>query len=310
MTGVTQPPSTGPVMTDPAFSRSPMSTAAFAGTEARSFRDKIGDIEVVALSDGGVPVPRPPGTPGSSEMILRPLACLLVRLPGEPGLVLIDAGFGPVAKRAGLPLPTAGRLVASLSAAGVALEDIGTVLISHIHPDHVDGLYDDDGVPIYPKATYRVGAEELAFWSQADLDLSWSPSPAPFKAEMLATAKRLVGFAGSTLETFHAGEPAMPGIETVLLPGHTPGQVGFIMSSGGKHLLYTADALTTPEMSIATPDRQNPIDLDPELGVRTRKTLLDKLCQPGWHSFSPHFPWPNLGSVEKLGDHYRWNSVG
>ncbi len=297
-------------MTDPALSPTPASTPAFAGTEARFYQHRIGDLEVVALSDGGIPVPRPPGTRGTADFVLRALACLLIRLPSEGGLVLIDAGFGPAAKRAGLPLPTAGRLLASLSAAGIAAEDIGTVLISHIHPDHVDGLYDDDGVATYPNATYRVGAEELAFWSQQELDLSWSPSPPPFKAEMLATAKRLLGFAGNTLQTFHAGQPAMPGIETMLLPGHTPGQVGFIMSSRGDHLLYTADALTTPEMSIEAPDRQNPIDLDPELGIRTRKTLLEKLCQPGWHSFSPHFPWPNLGSVRKAGERYRWNPAG
>ncbi len=278
-------------------------------TPARFQHFHVGDVQVVCLSDGGVIVPRPPGTSGESNAILRPLACLLVSLPGSSGYVLMDAGFGPNPKRAGEPLATAGRLLASLAAAGIALAEIRTVLVSHIHPDHTDGLYHDDGTPTFPNAAYRVGVEELAFWSQEGLDLSWSPSPAPFQAEMMAAAKRFLGFGGRSVETFRAGEPALPGIDTVLLPGHTPGQVGFIIPSGGEHLVYTADAMTTVEMSIGMPDRLHPIDLDPELGVRTRATLLEMLCRPGWHGFSPHFPWPNLGAVRSTNGRYTWTPM-
>ena len=279
------------------------------GTQARFARFRIGDIDAVVLNDGGVVVPRPPGAPGQADTVLRPLACLLVRLPGADGLVLIDAGFGPVAKRAGEPLPTAGRLLASLAAAGIAPEEIGTVLISHVHPDHVDGLYLDDGTATFPNAAYRIGAEELSFWSAEPLDLSWSPSPPGFKAEMLSAARRLLGFAGTSLQTFRAGEPAMPGIGTMLLPGHTPGQTGFVIATGAGHVLYTADALTTIEMSVATPERHNPIDLDPELGVKTRKMLLERVTGSGWHSFSPHFAWPNLGTIRSAGQRYHWTAA-
>ena len=293
-------------MADPARSPAPASAFPMAGSEARFQRFRVGAMDIVVLSDGGIPVPRPPGAAGAGGIILRPLCCLLVRLPGPGGLVLMDAGFGPHAKRAGQSLPTAGRLLESLADAGVAPGDIGTVLVSHIHPDHVDGLYDDDGTAIFPNATYRVGAEELAYWSQPNLDLSWSPAPPPVQAEMLATAKRLLGFAGNTLQTFRAGEPAMPGIDTIPLPGHTPGQVGFILSDDGDHLVNTADAVTTVEASIWTPDAKHPLDLDPELGIRTRKALLATLVERGWRSFSPHFPWPNLGTVGQEGERYVW----
>ena len=100
----------------------------------------------------------------------------------------------------------------------------GTVLVSHIHPDHVDGLYDDSGARIYPNAEYRVGAEELAFWSQKNLDLSWSPVPPPRQDEMIAAAIRLLDFSNGSLTTFRGGEAAAPGVGTISLPGHTPGQ--------------------------------------------------------------------------------------
>ncbi len=276
---------------------------SFPAPEPKFVSFRIGEIEGLALSDGGIPVPGPPGT---SRLVLRQLSCLLVRSPETAGWILLDSGFGPVPKMMGEPLPTGGCLLASLALAGIAPADIGTVLVSHIHPDHVDGLYDESGARVFPNAEYRVGAEELAFWSQDNLDLSWSPAPPPRKAEMLAAATRLLGFAKGSLKTFRAGDAAAPGVGTILLPGHTPGQVGFILTSGDRQLLYTADALTTPEMSINIPERHHLLDLDPEQGVITRLALLGTLSEPGWQTFTPHFPWPGLGSVQGAGKTFTW----
>ena len=269
---------------------------------ARHQRFRIGSIEATALNDGFIPVPNPRGP----ELTLRPLACLMVRVPQTGKLVLMDAGFGPDAKRAGRPLPTAGRLLASLAEAGVAPGEIDAVLISHIHPDHVDGLYDDSGAKIFPNATYHAGAEEVAFWNQKDLDLSHSSVPPPFQSEMLECARRLCDFANDTLTLFQAGDEALPGIGTMLVPGHTPGQVAFVVPGGSETLLYTADAFTSPEMSINNPEAHNPVDLNPAQAVQTRLSLIRQLAQPGWHGFTPHFPWPNLGQLRTAVGRLAW----
>jgi len=61
---------------------------------------------------------------------------LLVRTPD--GLALIDTGAGlALAEEWGEPV---GRLDEALGAAGVAADDIGLVLLSHAHPDHIGGL--------------------------------------------------------------------------------------------------------------------------------------------------------------------------
>lgn len=112
----------------------------------------------------------------------------------------------------------------------------------------------------------------------------------------MGAAKRMLGFAGNGLRTFHAGEEVLPGIGT-MLPGHSPGQVGFIPSSSLDKLLYTGDALSEPATSIGTPDVYNPMDMDPDLAVETRHKAIALLSQPHWQSFTPHFPWPNLGRV-------------
>lgn len=191
-------------------------------------RFRLGDIECFALSDGGIPMPSPPGQdaslqgPGGPAPMLLPLSCLLARLPGG-GAVLMDTGFGAGAAFAGQPMPSVGRLSESLAGAGARLEDISAVLISHVHPDHVGGMYRGDGAQTYPNATYHTGAEELVFWSREPLDLSQAVSPPPFKARMAEAAKRMLGFAGDGLRTFRAGEEVLPGIGTMLLPGHSPG---------------------------------------------------------------------------------------
>ena len=107
----------------------------------------------------------------------------------------------------------------------------------------------------------------------------------------------MLGFAGDTLRTFKAGDEVLPGIGTIALPGHAPGQVGFILSSGGNRLLFTADAVAHPVVPIETPDVYNPMDMDPDRAVKTRHELVVLLSAPGWQAFTPHFPWPSLGRV-------------
>ena len=262
---------------------------------------RIGEIECYGLSDGAMVRPTPSPPPGAppappAPPVMIPLSCLLVRLPGI-GLVLIDSGFGNEATFGGRPMRSVGHLTESLAAAGFAPDDIDVVLISHIHPDHVTGLHRNDGTKTYPNATYCVGAEELAFWSQEPLDLSQAASPPHIKIGMEHAAKRMLGFVGDTLRTFRAGEEVLPGIGTMLLPGHAPGQVGFILSSGGERLLYTGDAISIPGVSIETPDVYNPMDMDPDRAVRTRHELIAMLSEPGWQTFTPHFRWPSRGYV-------------
>jgi glyoxylase-like metal-dependent hydrolase (beta-lactamase superfamily II) len=292
-------------------------TQILPGAEPRFYRFNVGEFECIALSDGGMPVPRPPAgydmLPSLPPMpqipaglILLPLSSLLVSLPGV-GNVLIDTGFGSNPGMFGSgPARPVGHLVASLVAAGVPPEDIDVVLISHLHPDHIGGMYSDDGKKLYPNAVYYAGAEEIEFWSKDDLDLGFTNTPPPLRTSAIEAAKRMLGFAGDTLKVFRAGEDVLPGIGSISLPGHSPGQVGFILSSAGKKLLFTADSLTNPVISIETPDVHNPVDMNSDLAVKTRHKVIALLSEPDWQNFTTHFPWPNLGSVKTRNGHFIW----
>ena len=60
--------------------------------------------------------------------------------------VLIDAGAGNTMQ------PTLGKLPDNLRAGGVSPADVTHILLTHLHPDHANGLVDDAGHAIYPNA--------------------------------------------------------------------------------------------------------------------------------------------------------------
>ena len=239
------------------------------------------------------------------EFVLLPLSSLLVRLPGV-GNVLMDTGFGQNAMIGPQPLLTVGRLASSLAAAGIDPADVNAVLISHMHPDHIGGLYDQQGNKAFPNASYHIAAEELAFWSQDPLDLSFTNAPPPLQAHVADAAKRVLECGRNDFQTFKAGEDALPGIGSISLPGHAPAQVGFILSSGAETMLFTADAITNPVTSIQTPEVHSATDMNKDLAQETRHRLIALLLENGWQNFTTHFPWPSIGRVTSKNEQTIW----
>ena len=113
---------------------------------------KVGDIEVTALYDGIWEKPHDPAfiknasveetkealvkagmTP---EFVPIPLTVVVLKMGGK--YVMVDSGSGGQWK------PTAGRMPANMKAAGIDPAKIGTILISHFHPDHIFGLMEKD----------------------------------------------------------------------------------------------------------------------------------------------------------------------
>jgi len=76
----------------------------------------------------------------------------------DAATVLIDAGAGNTMQ------PTLGKLPSNLKAAGIDPSDVTHIILTHIHPDHANGLVDDEGEAVYPNAEVLVHAQELDFW--------------------------------------------------------------------------------------------------------------------------------------------------
>src|SRR5262249_57325857 len=77
-------------------------------------------------------------------------------------LVVMDTGLGlgmhQQSKGAG------GQFHGNLAAAGIDPNTVDTVIISHFHADHINGLLGADNKPAFPHAEVLVPAGEWTFW--------------------------------------------------------------------------------------------------------------------------------------------------
>lgn len=132
------------------------------------YRMKLGGIEVTALYDGtwlrkidGKFVRN-----ATSAAVNRALADAFLPpnvVPTSFTALLVDTGKGQVlidAGTGGQLGPTTGFLGGALAAAGIDPKSIGTILITHFHPDHISGIRDKDGGKVFPNAEIKVPLAE------------------------------------------------------------------------------------------------------------------------------------------------------
>ncbi len=256
----------------------------------------VGDIAVDFLPDGAIRHDPAASYPGSSHALwassaeyldedgrlVMSLGALLVRTGGHT--VLVDLGWGPSSTDLVDPATGApngriegGQLLDSLAAIGVAPAEVEAVLFSHLHRDHV-GWLGDPGHPTFPSATYLVADAELDHWRGAGRT---GIGPAPTAEQLAAVEGR--GHAVAD------GDTPFPGISVLATPGHTPGHLSFVLSSGDGRAVVLGDAVHCP-VEITEPELAFVVDVDPVLAQRTRRHLEQELLRPGTIAAGPHFP--------------------
>ncbi|WP_375456960.1 MBL fold metallo-hydrolase [uncultured Methylobacterium sp.] len=211
--------------------------------------------------------------------------------------VLIDTGYGRLGPE------TMGRVPAALAAVGILPEEIGTILVTHLHPDHVGGLT-VDGVAAYPNAEVVVHADEAAHWLP-DAALAQAPDAARAYFE---GARRAVAPYRERMRLQSGGE-VVPGITVVPLPGHTPGHCGFRIVSGDKSLLMWTDIVHMPAIQFKQPEAGVAFDVDGERARATRKRILDEIADDGSVVAGSHLEFPAVGTVTRDGAGYRFVPV-
>ena len=273
---------------------------------------EIGDLEVIVISDGILPLPTSTMStnvdPHSraewfKDQFLGPdkfdwaLNVLVVRTKDR--LILVDAGLGGQFDG----FPRAGLLPKRLASAGIELESITDVIITHMHMDHVGGLLVDHVKRrLRPDLRVHVSATEVEFWKAPDFSRTVMPAPIP--DVLKSTAAQFASEYGSRLVTFDEQAEVAPGVIVERTGGHTPGHSVVRLASGGDQLTFAGDALFP--VAFDHPDWQNGFEHDPEEAVRVRVRLLEALAASGGLLVATHLPFPSVGRVAKDGNAFRW----
>lgn len=267
---------------------------------------KLGDFAVAALHDGAVQFPTPPNFIRNLSDADTASAFAAVGLPSDKlsltftpmvvstgkNLVLFDTGFADNGS------PTAGRLIANLAAVGIKPEDIDTVVISHFHGDHINGLRNKAGTLMFPKAEIVVPEPEWAYWMD---DAKMSAAPDGLKGNF-QNCRRVFGAEAAKVRRFGWGKEVVPGVTAVQADGHTPGHTAFLVASGKDQMMYVADITNNPAIFAKNPELKAMFDMDADRAVATRKAILDRAAADKVRVAFYHGAFPSNGFVTKAGN--------
>lgn len=274
------------------------------------YRYRVGDIEVTAVNDGMRSFPLPDGFVRNAtreqvnaaleaafmpkDMMSIQFNPLLVNTAGK--LVLIDTGNGP---QGGGNAPV-GRLMGNLGWADVKPADVSTVIISHFHADHINGLRADDGGLAFPNAEILVPEVEWKYWMD---DGEMSRAPEALKGAF-ANVRKVFKDIDSRVKPYAWDKEIVPGITSVEAAGHTPGHTAFVIASGNGKLFVQSDTTNLPALFAVHPDWQVQFDMDPAKAAETRKRIYDMLASERLQVTGYHFNFPSTGFVAKAGEGY------
>jgi glyoxylase-like metal-dependent hydrolase (beta-lactamase superfamily II) len=306
----------------PAVSSSPAHAAAPpVGRQAAGwYRYRVGDIEVTVVTDGVNRFRFPDGFVAnrSREQVNTGLASLYmglekdqIAIPYSPcavntggKLVVIDTGTGEgnFQKSKG----AAGQFVNNLKASGIEPAQVDTVVISHFHGDHINGLITADGKPTYPNAEIMVPAPEWKYFMD---DAEMNRQTTDRMKGVFAGFRRV--FKGLKVTQYEVGKDVAPGILAVATHGHTPGHMSYTVSSGKSAVFIQSDVTNLP-LFVRNPDWHLMFDQDAQAAEATRRKVYDMLSAERMMVQGFHYPFPALAYIEKSGNGYReipvpWN---
>lgn len=270
--------------------------------------------KVWALHDGWMEVPVnsfiAPRTASSEEVqdalaeidqagdtLRLPVLALLIQTADD--LVLVDAGCG----RDRTAYPLAGHLVKSLRSAGFQPQQVTKLILTHAHLDHTGGLVDGEGRALFPHATVFLHEAEAAHWQEL---IAQEHVAADQQVTIDALSEIWQAIEGN-LVICRSWDEALPGMQLVPLPGHTPGHCAVQLKVNGKPVLFHLSDLTLHQhIYLANPHWDFLLDLDHEEAIETRYETLHQLAETGMPVFGTHFPYPGLGRVKQKDDAFAW----
>ncbi len=273
-------PAPAPVQT------APVTVPAQTDTE-NIFRYRVGDAEVVLLSDGHLDedtrgilnAPDELIAPYLSEAGTYPSAINAFAVVTPREVVLIDAGGS-------------GKVAENLRAAGIGEPD--EIYLTHMHWDHVGGLL-TGGERVFPGAVLSLSEREAGYWAAQNGDEKKVLDACRFR----------------TVEPFALGEvpDGEDGIFPIAAYGHTPGHTIYLVVSKGEKLLIWGDVVHAPAVQMPLPEISMRWDVDPDAARTTRLEVLEYVVKNKIPVAGAHIAYPGMGFVGKAAKGYEFTPV-
>ena len=290
------------ILPAPIFAKMPLAKAQAPGY----FRRKLGAFEITAVLDGDLDLELKlfSGDPAEMEKLsaqsYQPspprVHCNAFAVNTGDKLYLVDTGTGV------LMGPSLGRVAENLVLAGINLDQIDTVLLTHLHPDHFGGMT-VDGRPAFKNADIYVSEADAKFWLSTEIA---DKAPAEMKPFFMMASEAIKPYAHRLKPLPAKGEIAS-GVSAIALPGHTVGHTGYLFASEKEQMLVWGDVVHNAALQFARPEITLAFDTDQAQAAAARKRAFDMAAADRLLVAGMHLPYPGLGYVEKAGAAYRYH---
>lgn len=216
-------------------------------------------------------------------------------------LVLVDSG---AASCFGAHL---GSVLTNLKASGYQPEQVDTILLTHLHPDHVCGI-SKDGIANFPNATVYVSDDEAKYW----LDPKQAAKlPKEKQANYSGTVEKIKQAIApyqtkQRFKTYKLGDD-IQGFKVINTAGHTPGHFSYELKTKDENVVFIGDIVHSHTVQFDKPETAIEYDIDPKKAVETRLKQFADFAKNGQTIAAPHLPFPGIGHIYSAdGKSYQW----
>ncbi|MDR1594774.1 MAG: MBL fold metallo-hydrolase [Prevotellaceae bacterium] len=199
----------------------------------------------------------------------------LVRTPDKN--ILIDTGHGK-------------NLFKNLQTLGLDENKIQTILLTHLHGDHIGGML-REGKATFPDAEVYLAKKEYDYW----LNLG----------ERGTAARNVFDVYKDKIHLFEPVEPEkqakdlIPGVKAIAAYGHTPGHTAYLIQSDDAKWLIWGDLTHAMPVQMPCPQVAMSFDVNADDAVRSRQKLLAYILENNIIAGGMHVPFPAVGYISK-----------
>lgn len=170
-----------------------------------------------------------------------------------------------------------------------------------MHPDHIGGLIVGDQ-QAFPNARIHIAEAEWNFWNAEGFATAAPEGMRP----MVGLVQEISSIIDSNI-SLHSGSANLgAGVNVIPARGHTPGHTAIVLDGGQEQLVLVGDLTVHEDVHFANPDYGWALDVDGDMAVQSRKSLLDLIASNHLVMGAAHVSKPGLGRVERVGDGFRF----